>query len=168
MATILSSLLQIRTLTELHPDTALGDSGPRKTELHNGTTGRRWTHGTASGQADRNYRRIDRTLAIGATDSYNLLAAGALTDPNGQAIDLDELKGLVLYCSDGEVNFEGPGALDLPLFKAPGNGIVLSAGQMVAFDLGAAGLTLGASASFDITETDGAGSTYSLILFGAQ
>ncbi len=65
--------------------------------------GRRWTNGTGLGKVGAAYKRI-RTIGSGATDTYDLLAAGGLQTPLGRPIDLDELKALSLQVTSGDVS----------------------------------------------------------------
>lgn len=136
--------------------------------VENGSSGDRWTNGQAAGMVDRIYRR-DSTLAAAATDSYDLLAAGSLTDILTQAVDLDEAKAMVLACLTGSIKMVAPALNFLPIFGGAGHLINLSAGQMMAFDLGASGLLLSANAKFEITDTfGGTGSTYSIMIAGSN
>ena len=136
--------------------------------LENGNGGARWTDGQASGQVDRVYQ-ADGTLAASATDQYDLLAAGGLKDILSRAVDLDELKAFELTCVTGWIKFTAPGANFLPLFGAAGDYISLTAGQTLAFDFGAAGISLGTSGKFNIVEAaGGSGSTYSIMFAGSN
>jgi len=143
-------------------------TGQTVADLNNGSTGARWTNGTGSAQCDRIYKKSG-TLAASATDTLNLLAAGSLTDALGQAIDLDELKVVMVKCLTGSIKFVRAASNGAALFTAAGEGINLAAGQSVAVDLGAGGLSLSTNASLSITDTaGGSGSTYELVLAGAQ
>lgn len=136
--------------------------------LENGSGGARWTNGQASGMVDKVYR-AEGTLAASATDAYDLLAAGALNDLLGAAVDLDELKALTIVCVTGSIKILAPGANFLPIFGAAGDYILLTAGQTIGFDFGAAGLSLGTSSKFSVVDTaGGAGSTYSLMFVGSN
>ncbi len=128
---------------------------------------RRWTDGTASGQVDRVYRH-DGTLGAGATDDFDLLAAGGLTDVFEQAIDADELKAIAIVCNTGEIEFRGDAANQISLFTAVSEGITLSAGQAAGFNLGATGIDVTTNSKFEVFDSDGGGSTYSLFLIAAQ
>ena len=128
----------------------------------------RWTQGTGSGNVDRIYMRERSALGAGATDSYNLLAAGSLEDIHGQAIDADELKALYLIPTSGSIRLEAPAATILPIFNDATDVLnVPSFGLM--FNWGAAGLTIGTDGSFDVTETTGAATAdYTLVFICAQ
>jgi len=162
MATELAAELTINARTTLYGSDPIteGTAGDRLST-------RRWTQGIASGNVDRRYL-VDGTLAGSATDSYNLLAAGSLTDDYGQAIDADELKGLVLKCVTGQITFLAPGANQLGCFNAAADGIILAAGQTMALDFGAGGLDVTVNSLFDVDDSGGAGSTYELWLIVAQ
>ena len=166
MATSLSALLHIEAkaaVTATSPHT-----GDVREDLENATGGTRWTQGTASGQVGKCYRKTG-SLAAGATDSFNLLAAGALEDVYGQTIDADELKGLVIKCTSGAIKLDAPAANFLPIFADASDVIKIQNGCTVAFDWGAAGLSLGSDAKFDIVETSGAATaTYELWLVVAE
>jgi|TARA_Y100000310_G_C20641918_1_gene794435 hypothetical protein len=142
-------------------------SEPVKAELENATGGRRWKQGTGSGQVDRAYM-ADGSLGAGATDDYNLLAAGSLVDVYNQAIDADELKGVVIRCETGEIEFRGDAANALSMFTNASEGITLAAGQSAGFDLGAAGIDVTTDSKFEVFDSDGGGSTYTLWLIVAQ
>jgi len=162
MATSLTAAITIDAKTTLSPDGPI--TGDKRGDL-TGTS--RWKDGTGSGQVDRRYRE-DATLGAGATDSYNLLAAGGLTDDENQAIDLDELKMLAIKCTAGEITIEAPVANGLSIFKAAEDGIVLASGQRFGLDLGAAGIDVTTNSKFDVTDSGGGGSTYSIVFAGAQ
>lgn len=164
----LTARLEIKAAADLTP--AAPHSQPVGHTLENATGGRGWRNGTGSGQVDRVWLQ-NGTLAAGATDSYDLLAAGSLTDVLGQAIDADELKGLVIRCATGQITLEAPGANGLGLFKAAGDGVTLSAGHTLAVDFGGAGLDVTTGSRFDVDDSGGVGSTgstYSLWLTVAQ
>ena len=166
MAIVASARMIISLLGATSP--ASPRFGELSRTLENGSGGARWTHGQASGMIDHVYQ-VDGTLAAAATDSYNTLAAGSLTDLLGGAIDLDELKAFVLVCNTGSIKFVAPAANFLSLFVAATDGINLTAGQAIGLDLAAAGLAVGANGKFDITDTfGGAGSTYSLMFVGSN
>ena len=140
---------------------------PVKAELENATNGRRWKNGTGSGKIDRVYM-TDGVLGAGATDDYDLLVAGALKDVYNQAIDADELKGIVIRCETGEIEFRGDAANQISLFTAASEGITLAAGQSAGFDLGATGIDVTTDSKFEVFDSDGGGSTYTLWLIVAQ
>tara|TARA_R110000823_G_scaffold35078_2_gene97061 strand:+ start:216 stop:737 length:522 start_codon:yes stop_codon:yes gene_type:complete len=135
------------------------------------TGGRRWTTGTGTGKIGAAYRRL-RTVASGATDSYDLLAAGSLLSPLGEAIDLDELKGLALRVTSGSIKFQKPGSNGLALFTSNNHGLLLSATaglRAIVLDLGPDGLDVTVNSKFDIVEATGAATaTYELALIGAE
>lgn len=164
-----AAFLQILAQGEIVPDSSTdpGATGTVRLDVANTTGGRRWTDGQASGQVDRVYRRV-RSLTASQTHSYNLLAAGGLTDALGQAIDADELKGLVLRCTSGSIALEAPAAAFLPVFADATDLVKLSEGQTLAFDFGAAGLDVTSAASFDIVEQAASTAAYELWLVLAQ
>ena len=168
MATESTALLQILAHASLVPDSAVdpGAEGELVLNIDNGSTGERWSTGTGSGEIDRILMRT-RAITASATQSYNLLAAGSLTDALGQAIDADELKGLVVECVTGAIAIEAPAAAFLPIFADASGSILLSAGHYFAMSFGAAGLDVTAGASFDITDTSGT-SSYKLWAVIAQ
>ena len=135
------------------------------------TGGRRWTTGTGTGKIGAVYRRL-RTVGSGATDSYDVLAAGSLTTPLGEAIDLDELKGLALRVTSGSIKFQKPGSNGLALFTTNNHGLLLSATaglRAIVLDLGPDGLDVTVNSKFDIVEATGAATaTYELALIGAE
>jgi hypothetical protein len=136
--------------------------------LENVTGGEGWRNGTASGQVDRVYM-VSGSLGSGATDAYDLLAAGSLTDALGQAIDADELKALILRCDTGAIEMTANATNGIGLFKAASDGINLGAGNTAGFSFGAAGLDVTTDSKFNITEaTSGAAATYTLWLIVAQ
>jgi len=74
MSTSLATLVQIRALAELSPASPL--TGAVKGEI---LAEQRTTNGQGSGQADRAYF-ASRSLSASATHTYNVLAAGSLTE----------------------------------------------------------------------------------------
>ena len=166
MATTLSAMLHIdakASVTATSPH-----AGDVREDLENATGGTRWTQGTGSGQVGKVYRKTGSLIA-GGTDSYNLLAAGALEDVYGQSIDADELKGLVIKVTSGAIKIDAPAANFLPIFADASDVIKLQNGCTIAFDWGAAGLSLGSDAKFDIVESTGAATaTYELWLVVAE
>ncbi len=164
MATAAAALLQI--LAKANLTATSPHEGDVREDLENTTGGRRWTDGNASGQVNRVYRKTG-SLGAGATDSYNTLAAGALTDVYGQTIDLDELKGLVIVPLTGSIRLEAPAANFIGIFNDATDLLNVPAGGL-AFDFGAAGLDVTVNSKFDITETTGAATaTYELWFIGA-
>ena len=105
-------------------------------------------------------------------DSYDLLAAGSLLSPLGEAIDLDELKGLALRVTSGSIKFQKPGSNGLALFTSNNHGLLLSATaglRAIVLDLGPDGLDVTVNSKFDIVEATGAATaTYELALIGAE
>lgn len=166
MPTVLSVSMIAQILSSLRPDTPL--LGEVQAQLANAAGGEQFTQGQSSGQSDRVYVRGSRSLGIGATDAYNLLAAGSLKDPLGQTIDLDELKGLMLICLTGKIRLIASTGTPITLFQAAGDAINLSAGQFAMFGFGPTGLSVETNSLFEILETGGAGSTYSILFFGAN
>lgn len=157
MATSLSTLLHIIGQADIKSTSP--HTGTIVDKIENTTGGTIWTNGTGSGKADRVYFRSRSALGAGATDSYNLLAAGSLVDVYNQAIDADELKALVLKVTSGAVKLEAPAANFIGIFADASDVILLGASakcNTIAFDFGAAGLDVTTNASFDITETSGA------------
>ena len=110
MSTSLATLVQIRALAELSPASPL--TGAVKGEI---VSEQRTTNGQGSGQADRAYF-ASRSLSASATHTYNVLAAGSLTDLLGQAIDLDEIKGLAVECLTGAIKVVGGASNALAAF----------------------------------------------------
>lgn len=150
---------------------ALPRTNALQVELNNGTGGEFWTEGRGSKNVDRVWRNAGDsvTLGFGATDSYNLLAAGGLLDILGDTVDLDELKGIEITCLTGAIAFKAPAADFLPCFGAAGDLIKLAAGHTIGISFGAGGLSLSTSGKFDIIETSGAASaTYCLEFIGAN
>jgi len=170
MAIESNALLQIRLVMDEILDSSAdpGASGTVQAVVENANGGRRWANGGGSGQVERVYKRI-RTLASGATDTYDVLAAGSLVTPGGQPIDLDEVKALCLHVVSGECKLVATGASFLGVFTAASEGIKLSAGQTVALDLGAAGIDSTTASQFAVTETSASASVeYRLAFIGAQ
>jgi hypothetical protein len=123
--------------------------------------------GQASGEVDQAYRVLG-TLAASGTVTYNLLAAGALEDAFGNVVDLDEIKGMVITCLTGAIAVTGV-ASGLTCFTGTDEGIKLAAGQTMALNFGAAGLSLSTNASIKVAETSTTlGATFELLLVGAE
>lgn len=163
MPSQLSTSMQIDVLGTTVP--SLPQTGNVNANMQTTT---RWTHGTASGQADRQYHK-ERSLAASATHNYDLLAAGSLTDVLSQAIDLDELKGLKIKCTVGAIKVVGGAGTPAGFLTAATEGFNLAAGHEVGFNFGAAGLNVATNSKFDVTDTaGGSGSTYEITFFGAQ
>lgn len=171
MATKLAALLTIVATADLASDPAAdpGGTGTVRQTVENNTNGRRWTQGTASGQADRVYKKLG-SLAGSGSDSFNLLAAGSLTDILGQSIDADELKAIAVKCKTGEITFKATATNGISLFTAASEGLKLSAGQMVGVDLGDAGIDVTTNAQFEIAEagSPAAAATYEVWALVAQ
>lgn len=163
---IASASLLVQLLTDLTPDPATGVTGA----VHGNVEQRdRFTQGTSSGEVDRPYKRERSALGAGATDSYDLLAAGSLKDLLGQTIDADEIKGIVVLCTDGAIEVTADAANGLECFTAASEGCKLAAGQWWAMGFGAAGLACAANSKFLITETSsGATADYTLGFIVAQ
>lgn len=163
MSTSLATLVQIRALAELSPASPL--TGAVKGEI---LSEQRTTNGQGSGQADRAYF-ASRSLSASATHTYNVLAAGSLTDLLGQSIDLDEIKGLAVECLTGAIKVVGGASNALGAFTGAGDGLLLTAGQSMAVEFGGAGLAVGSNGTFEVTETSGsAGATYKILFLGAN
>lgn len=169
-ATLSGALLHIKAMADLVPSSP--HAGVINDTLENATGGRRWTNGTSSGNANTVYYRDRDALGAGATDSYNFLAAGALTDVFGATVDLDELKVLVVVCDSGQIAIEAPAANFLGIFSDATDLINMKASggaNCVAFDFGAAGLDVTANASIDIIEKSGATTAdYRILAIGAS
>jgi hypothetical protein len=117
---------------------------------------------------DRVYQ-VDGTLTALQVAQYDVLAAGALTDVLGDAVDLDELKGFTLTCVTGSIKIVAPAANFLAVFAAAADALHLSVGQTLAFDFAAGGLAIGTSSKFNVVDTaGGVGSTYSLMFVGSN
>lgn len=141
-------------------------STPQNTRNVNG--GRRWKAGGASGQIEAVYKRT-RTVGSGATDSYNVLAAGALETPAGETIDLDELKAIVVKCTAGAIKVVGGTSNPVSCFTGSGQGVALSADQTFAMDLGPGGVDVTTNGTFEVVETSASASaTYELQFIGAE
>lgn len=164
MATSLAVSLRIIAQADLTPSNPL--VGAILAKLENATGGRYWTQGTSIGNADRVYL-ADVTLTSGQTVNYNTLAAGSLTDIAGQAIDLDELKGLVILCNTGAIKIDAPAANFIGIFADASDLIKLGAGNCIAFDFGPGGLDVTTNSKWDIVETASAAATYSIMFWGA-
>jgi hypothetical protein len=132
------------------------------------TETQRTTDGTGSAQADRVFRRSG-VLAAAASHSYNTLAAGGLTDAYGQAIDLDELKGIMVKCTSGAIKIDAPAANFAGFFGTASDFVPVANGACWSMMFGATGLDVTVNSKFDIIDTaGGAGSTYEIIFWGAQ
>ena len=173
MASVYSALLEMRLLAEETLDASVdpGTSGTLPVEIANVTGGRRWSTGTGSGKIGRSYKRV-RTVGSGVTDSYDLLAAGSLTTPAGAAIDLDELKGVVIRVTSGQVQLAAPAANFLTIFADASGAINMGAVaglRAIALDFGPDGLDVSVNSKFDVIETSGAATaTYEIEFVGAE
>lgn len=166
MATVLEVSATVKVVASLTATSP--HAGAVIEEFVNNTGGRQWVQGTASGAADRVFRKSG-TLIAAATDSYNTLAAGALLDVYAQAIDLDELKGIGVRCVTGSIKIEAPAANFISIFTDATDLLNIALGATFFMDFGAAGIDVTTNAKFDITDlAGGAGSTYELIFWGAQ
>lgn len=173
MSSTFSALLNARLVFEEVSDPAVapGVSASAQGTVEASTGGRRWSNGAGSGQIGAAYRTM-ATIGSGATDSYDLLAAGGLIGPLGEPIDLDELKGLALRVTSGEVKFIRHSSNGIALFTSNNEGLQLkSAGGLraVVLDFGPDGLDVTTDSKFEIVETSGAASaTYELAFIGAK
>mgnify|MGYP003631766249 CR=1 FL=1 len=177
MASSSSAFFQIKLFAEQQEGAATAESGtPAGSQsnagalsalLENATGGRRWTEGQASGNIDRVFYN-EYTVGSTETDSYDVLAAGSLLDLLGQAIDLDELKVLVVKCTSGSIQIAAPAANFLGIFADATDLINFTSGQTVAFDFGAAGLAIGTDSKFDIIETASSTAAYSIAFIGSN
>lgn len=136
--------------------------------VENATNGQRWTAGSAAGQVDAVYRR-ERTVGSGATDAYNVLAAGSLETPAGEAVDLDECKAIMVRCTAGSIKVVGGTSNPMFCFTGSGEGVVLTAGQSFGLDLGPFGIDVTTNSTFEVIEaTSGGPATYQLGFIGAE
>ena len=165
MASSLSASLIIKAQAELVPSSPA--AGAVLAELSNATGGTFWTPGQGSGQIDRVYL-ASVSLTSGQTVNYNTLAAGSLLDALGQAIDLDELKGLVVKCNTGSIKIDAPAANFIGIFSDASDLIRLTAGHVIAFDFSAAGLDVTTNSKWDIVETASSTASYTIMFWGAQ
>lgn len=163
MATTLAASLGIKHLVTLTPDPAAEPGGKNPISLDN-TQEDRWRDGAGSGLANRVYKRI-RSVASGATDSYNTLAAGSLVDILNQAIDLDEMCGISLRCTSGSIRLIATAGTPIDMFQAAGDAINLDSGDMFAMSFGAAGLDVTVNSLFEILETTGTGASEYVLEF---
>lgn len=161
----LSARLQIAALADLEP--AAPYSQTIGHTLENAPGGRGWRQGNGSGEVDRVYLETN-TLSSGGSKVYDLSAAGGLTDVLGQAIDADELKGLVIRCTDGQIAVDGGGGNHIDFFEQNTHGVVLSSGHTMGVDFGAGGLDVTTHDLFRVEEKAGASATYTLWLIVAQ
>jgi hypothetical protein len=168
MATVAARLLILAEgETVPAPTDDPGAAGAVTQDLTNQAGGTRWTDGQGSGEIDRVYKRV-RTMTSGETQSYDLAAAGGLTDALARAIDADELKCLALKCTSGSIALEAPASAFIPIFSDASDVLLLSAGQTLAIDFGAAGLDVTSGSKFDIVEKAAGTAGYVLELFIAQ
>jgi len=86
----------------------------------------------------------------------------------GQTIDADELKGLCIKCTAGQVTLDGHATNSIDFFEDNNHGIVLSSGMSFAVDLGAAGLDVTTNSSFRVAENASAAASYTVWLIVAQ
>lgn len=162
-----SLLAHCRMLLEVDTTSAAGVSGTfgesalkRIIEIDT-----RWTEGNGSGQVQREFFE-ERALTAAATQSYNLLAAGSLTDRFGQAIDADEIKALIIKPVSGSFVLNMPAANGFGLMTDPTDLINIPSGG-ICMSWGAAGLDVTTNGKFDITDTGAAG-TYQIAFIVAQ
>lgn len=163
--TTLSARLQITAQADLAPDAPHSQTIGHAVE--NATGGRGWRQGTGSGEVDRVYLETN-TLSSGTFKLYDLALAGGLEDVLGQTIDADELKGLCIKCTAGQVTLDGHATNSINFFEDNNHGVVLSAGQTLGVDFGPAGLDVTTDCNFRVTETGATSSTYTLWLIVAQ
>lgn len=161
----LAARLEIAALADLSPDAPHSQTIGHTVE--NAPGGRGWRQGTGSGEVDRVYLETN-TLTSGGSKVYDLSLAGGLTDVLGQTIDADELKGLALKCTAGEVTFDGWASGSIDFFEDNNHGVVLKAGHTLAVDFGADGLDVTTHSNFRIAETGATSSSYTLWLIVAQ
>ena len=137
--------------------------------VENSAGGRRWTDGTASGQVSQVYLRRRAGLAAGDTDTYNLLAPGALLDVLGGTIDADELKAIMVVPTAGAIRIAATPANFIGIFEDADGKNKIPAGSSFAMDFGPTGLDVSSGSKFEITETTGAATAdYDLILIVAE
>jgi len=150
------------------PDSPLEGPG-NKGIVTNNSNGRSWIGGTSSGEADRNYF-VEGALGAGGADNYDLLAAGSLTDIQARAIDADELKAITVKCLTGDIKIGATATNGIGIFSAASEGVILSAGQTVSFDLGSDGISVEVDSKFTISEVGApsAAATYELAMTIAQ
>lgn len=126
------------------------------------------TPGSGAGKADQAYR-VDGSLTASGSDTYNVLAAGALKTPLGETVDLDEVKAVIVKCLTGTVNVEAAASNGLGCFTGAGEGVKLAAGQIFALGLGSGGVTVGSAGSLTVAEagSPAAAATYELLIIGS-
>lgn len=162
----LSARLHIKAAADLLP--AAPHTKPVGHSIENAAGGQGWRNGQASGQVDR-VLLANGSLSSGGTTAYDLLAAGSLTDVLGQAIDADELKGIVIKCLTGNIEVTGDATNPIGFFKAGSDGINIPTGATFAMDFGDAGLDVTTDSKFSVTEsTSAAAATYQIWLVVAQ
>jgi hypothetical protein len=112
--TTLSARLQITAQADLTPDAPHSQTIGHA--LENAPSGRGWRQGTGSGEVDRVYLETN-TLSSGTFKLYDLALAGGLEDVLGQTIDADELKGLCIKCTAGQVTLDGHATNSINFFE---------------------------------------------------
>jgi hypothetical protein len=114
-----------------------------------------------------------RTLADGANETLNFLAAGSLEDKLGEAMDLDILKAFVVKnnSADASLIVGATGAGQMPIFGATTERVILPpGGVMVVTAPDVNGIDVSSAASMKF-EHDGTGVDtldYDLIVAGVQ
>lgn len=165
-SSVQASLL-VEFLSTLAPATVSGPGGSSQAvaqNLRNAVRGESWTYGAGSGQVNQVF--LDEvTVSSGATDNYNVLAAGAHLDVFGNTIDLDELKGLVIVPTSGSIRLEAPAANFLDIFDDASDLLDLVSSSVFCMAWGAGGIDVTTNSKFDITETTSAASATYLIAF---
>lgn len=169
MANEYSGLVVIEITGEEQLDATAGDgaSGAMRVSMTNASGGRRWSNGTGSGKVGKLYKAV-LAFTSGETKSYDLLAAGSLTTPDGQSIDANELKFLGLKCTSGEFKFVGTATNQLGVFTAPSEGLQLKATgglRCLPLDFGPDGLDVTTNSQFALTET-GSSTAAGELIFG--
>lgn len=169
MANQYSGLLLIECTAEEILDATAGDgvSGAMRGSVVNNTGGRRWTNGTGNGKIGKYYKAV---LGFTSTETknYDLLAAGSLTTPDGETIDADELKFMVIKCTSGQFQLAAPASAFLTIFSDASDVLNLKASgglRCLAMDFGPDGLDVTSSSKFDLIET-GSSTAAGEIIFG--
>jgi hypothetical protein len=172
MANSYSALIVIECTAEETLDATAGDgaSGAMRGSVVNATGGRRFSNGTGSGKIGKWYKAV-LAFTSGQTKSYDLLAAGSLTTPDGVAIDADELKVMVIQCDTGEFQLAAPAANFLAIFSDASDVLNLnSIGGLrcIGMDFGPDGLDVTTNSKLDLIETGSAPATGSIIFGVAE
>jgi len=112
---------------------------------------RRWKDGDGSGEVNRVYK-VAISLAGGPTTLAIDFGDGSIEDVFGVAIAGDELKALMVQCVTGQITVMAGAATGLDCFTGAQEGVVLTAGQAMAIDLGAAGLDISTNAHLELLD----------------